>query len=397
MVDYPFHTQALKYDWDAALKKGRRSDIITAEDDALIREYIHEKMGRDSISQIRANTIVSKLVNFRRFLTAPYTAAHISDIYTATSGLKTGVSTKGKPFKQNTIHSYIRIVKPFLHWLIENEYSQLPEKRLAKIKAPGVDTQTTRPDEILSVQEIQSLIKACTWSRDRALISTLYESGCRVGELARMTWRDLIFDKHGVKCYIDDQKTKKRRYSRLTISAEHLGSWKKDCFDNSPDARVFVNLRTREPVEYFTVTRLIGRLQKASGIQKRITPHLFRKSRITHMIAQNYQESVIKQSMWGNLSTDMFSTYVCLAEQDIDSEFLDKSGIVVKADSVDRLLPIPCPNCHTINTVGSDYCYKCAFALSPQAVSTMSAMWDSILANPDQLAAHLRENKLPPA
>jgi uncharacterized paraquat-inducible protein A len=159
---------------------------------------------------------------------------------------------------------------------------------------------------------------------------------------------------------------------------------------------VFVNLRSEDPVEYFTILHLIERLRKSAGIEKKITPHLFRKSRITHMIAQNYQESVIKQSMWGNLSTDMFSTYVCLAEQDIDSEFLDKSGVVVKADTVDRLAPIPCPNCHTINTPTSDYCHKCAFALSPRAVSTVSAMWDSVLANPEQLAAHLRENKMPP-
>ncbi len=63
---------------------------------------------------------------------------------------------------------------------------------------------------------------------------------------------------------------------------------------------------TRKPLQRITAKR--------AGITKRVHPHLFRKSRITHLIQQNYQETVIKQMMWGNLAPDMFRTYAVLSQ-----------------------------------------------------------------------------------
>ena len=87
------------------------------------------------------------------------------------------------------------------------------------------------------------------------------------------------------------------------------------------------------------------------------------------MVAQGYQESVIKQSMWGNLGTGMFETYVKLGEDDIDAEFLSRAGIIVKEDAVRELKPRPCPNCHTINAPTFDHCSKCGWALSEAAIA----------------------------
>ena len=82
--------------------------------------------------------------------------------------------------------------------------------------------------------------------------------------------------------------------------------------------------------------QIISRTAKKAGVEKRVTPHLFRKSRITSLIKQNYQESVIKQAMWGNLGTNMFKTYVVLSEQDIDAEFREKMGLEKKEIKEDK-------------------------------------------------------------
>jgi len=392
----PFYNNEYRWDSRASLASGVRDGVITQDDNGLIVEYLTEKQARDHITISRINKIATILVNFRRFLPVPYREATMGDVYTGITALRTGTSQRGTPFKQNTIHSYIRITKPFLQWMIENEYSTLPEKKVAKIKAPGVDTQTTTPDEILTTEEVLTLIAACTHSRDRAIISTLYESGCRVGELARLSWRDLIFDKYGVRCYITDTKTSKKRYARLTIAQQYLANWKNDTRDCSPDARVFVNLITKKPIEYFTIVRLIERTVDRAGITKRVTPHLFRKSRITHMVAQNYQESVIKKSMWGNLSTDMFSTYVCLAEQDIDAEILDKAGIERKADTLNPLAPVPCPVCHHVNPPAVDWCNRCGTALSTEAKEAVRGVQEYVIAHPDTSAGFFAERRDPP-
>jgi len=57
--------------------------------------------------------------------------------------------------------------------------------------------ETSDLEEIPTPGEIDRLIKACKYSRDRALdIPFFYESGARVGELARLTWKDLTFDEY---------------------------------------------------------------------------------------------------------------------------------------------------------------------------------------------------------
>jgi len=376
----PFYPNLKKYGWEASLKAAKGKEMILPSEDLIIREYLNEKAARDQITLSRKNKITTTLVNFRRFLKVEYQKATAAEIFSAINDLTNGKNIHNKPFKQNTLWSYIRIVKPFLLWLIESGYSDIKPQKIKLIKAPAIDTDTTTPNDILTPEEIKRLIQACKHSRDRALISVLYESGARIGEIARLTWNDCIFDKYGAKLYINDQKTKKQRYSRLTMSSEYLARWRNDCPDSSITALIFTNLHDGSSIEYITVRRLLERALKSAGIEKKVTKlHLFRKSRITHMIAQNYQESVVKQAMWGNLETKMFRTYVQLGEKDIDEEFLEKAGVQKKPSEVtETLKPRTCSNCHSINSPTSSFCSKCGYPITEAAKHDVEYSADSI-------------------
>jgi len=376
----PFYPNLTKYGFEASLKKSINSGLITPMEDKIIREYLAEKAARDHITESRKNKITTTLVNFRRFLKIEYQKATAAEVFAGINDLTNGKNINNKAFKQNTLWSYIRILKPFLLWLIESGYSDIKPQKIQLIKAPAIDTDTSTPEDILTPEEIKSLILGCKHSRDRALISVLYESGARIGEIARLTWKDCIFDKYGTKLYITDTKTKKQRYSRLTASSEYLARWRNDCPDPAPTALVFTNLHDGTPIEYITVRRLLQRAVKASGIKKDVTKlHLFRKSRITHMIGQNYQESVVKQAMWGNLSTKMFSTYVRLGEKDIDGEFLEKAGIQAKPiEFTETLKARPCPNCHLVNAPTSSFCSKCGYPITESARHDIEYTADSL-------------------
>lgn len=110
---------------------------------------------------------------------------------------------------QNTVHDYIRVLKPFLFWLVENEIVVLPERKIKAIRAPGVDQDTKGPDDILTYEEVLKIIEGATSHRDKAFLMTLYESGGRVGEIASLKWKDVRFeDQKGVGLYIPNIKTK---------------------------------------------------------------------------------------------------------------------------------------------------------------------------------------------
>ena len=93
---------------------------------------------------------------------------------------------------------------------------------------------------------------------------------------------------------------------------------------------------------YQNARNLVFRTVKRAGIQKKVTPHLFRHSRITHLVNSGLQESVIKKMMWNNLDTQMFKTYVSLSEGDIDNALAEKAGISIKKKT-QSLEPKECP------------------------------------------------------
>jgi predicted Zn-ribbon and HTH transcriptional regulator len=82
------------------------------------------------------------------------------------------------------------------------------------------------------------------------------------------------------------------------------------------------------------------------------------------MIQQNYQESIIKKTLWGNLNTPQFQVYARLSDEDIDSELLSKTGIrAFKKERVKPLGPRPCGECGFVNDPTDNFCRKCGFAL----------------------------------
>jgi site-specific recombinase XerD len=362
---YPSHT--LEYT-DRAIDKAIAAGTLTQSDVALIKEYVHERSAQIHLSPARVLKVIYTLVTWRRFLPTEYRDLTLATVYEGIAAHKSGKSVKGTPFEANTLHDHIRILKQFLLWLDESGYVTLPEKKVRAIKTPPINCFTTEPDEILTHEEVLALINGAVSTRDRALIATLYESGCRIGELARLRWRDLVFDSYGVKMYIDDQKSQKRRYVRLAMAREALATYRND-YRGEPfgDAIVFISY-LGEPMQYQAFARTLYRAAKRAKIEKKIKPHLFRKSRITHLIGLNYQESVIKQAMWGNLDTKMMKTYLVQSESDIDAEFLEKAGIRQKKEAIKPVGPIPCPECHTINGPTASFCSHCGRALSEEAI-----------------------------
>jgi len=359
---------------------------LTQADAAQIREFVSELRSCKNISTGRANKLTFTLVGWRRFI-GPFSSNTIGDLYAAIPELRNAKSSRERPFKQNTISDFVAILKQFYLWMIENKYSDLSETKLRKLRIPAKDPMTKVAADLLTPDEITALMKACTRPVERALIMTLYEGGFRIGEIGTMTWGDLTFDKYGVIANVNF-KTNMPRYVRLIMANEYLAQWRA-CYkpDPSGNALVFVNVHGK-PLIHATINKHLKVIAKRAGIEKHITPHIFRHSRITHLIKEQVPESVIKLMMWGNISTDMFRTYAHLTGQDIDSAMLKSYGITVvdNGNAASRLEPVQCPHCRKINPPTSNYCFACGQHLSDVVIDTDEGIQQSVLRdNPDIL------------
>lgn len=395
MLNERFYAGSRKYDWEWSLRRYQ----ISAEDQQLIREYINEKSVVDHIGDRRARKIGFTLVGWSRFISKPWREVSLNDLYAGIARMKsarairfkqTGETYDGGPLSQRTQYDYISILKPFLLWLIEKRVLGLSEREVVKkIRTPRQQdpSELIKASDIPSYDEIKRVIGAAPTIRDQALLWMLYESGARPGELGRAAWEDVKIDEYGVKFYITDTKTGKRRYSRLTISNAPLSALKDK--HPAPFGGNFIFLvNDKLPMTYPGVARILKHAVEASGVaeerrrdgRKKITLKMFRHARATHMVQQNYNVSTIKQSLWNNLNSKMFQTYVSLGEEDIDREFLAKAGVKVDSDpgKVKAPVSVTCGNCHFVNQPEARYCNRCGVPLSGEALGSMAGWKDLI-------------------
>ncbi len=370
---------------DTALTRG----TITKADADTIREFLNERRSSANLSPGRVNKLTYTLVSWRRFINQ-FRELGIVDIYAGIEALKNGVSARNKPFKQNTIADHVIILKQFILWMIEEGYSNIPEKKITRIKNPPKDMVTKKATDLLTTDEITLIMKACDRSGDRAMVLLLYEGGFRIGEIATLTWGDISFVGGGASVGVLF-KTKYYRHVRVMMAAEYLKVWKADYpGDMSSDALVFVN-GLREPFTHASISKRIQRIVVRAGITRHVTAHIFRHSRITHLIKDGMQESAIKMMMWGQPDTSMWRTYVHMTGQDIDTEVARVYGIV-KTDEKEKengIRPRQCQHCSTINPPIASTCYTCGEPLDAEGVMKLEEIAKYIVQHGDSLKKYI--------
>ena len=294
----------LSQDHFSSIKKGYQNTIIdrylsseriTPDDAGLITEFLAERRAAGGISIGRVDKLTFTLVAWRRFL-PPFSTLTIGTVYTGIEAIKHAESHQGRPYKQNTLFDHVSILKQFLLWMIENQYSNLPEKKVKAIKTPRKDTLTKTASQLLMPEEIQALINASRSSRDRAMIMTLYEGGFRPGEICQLTWGDMKSDPKGIAVNVNF-KTGITRYIRLVMAKKYLSEWRGDYpLPITQGSLVFLNEQRRQ-LTWFAMAMQIRRIARRAGITKHLTPHLFRHSRITHLLRAGASEFVVKLMM----------------------------------------------------------------------------------------------------
>lgn len=363
---------------------------ITAEDAKLIKQYLSEASAETGISGCRKYKIAIQLVGLRRFL-PPFREAVAPDLFEAIEQIKIAKKGDGSSmFKPNTVSDMIRFLRRFYLWMIENDYSRIPEDKVRKkIKPPAYERMTKTAEQLLEEDEIRALIEAARTPRDRALVAVLYESGCRIGEMAALTWSDVRFTENQTAAINTAGKTGKPRYIPIVAARSYLAAWRAD-YPGKPygDALVFVTNNTNGPLQYAGVVKQLRKIAVRAGIEKHVTPHLFRHSRITHMIRKGVPEPVIKKMMWGSLSTDMLQTYAHLVDRDIDDAIAQLYGVVTKeAEKNDALEPRQCMRCFSVWGPTLQHCGVCGAPLTQDAAATADLMQADVAAHPEALQA----------
>jgi len=285
-----------------------------------------------------------------------------------TADIKTLVATiEMSDYMEWTKHDYKIAIKRFYKWLrnVEDGY---PDE-VKWIKTTLKKNRNRLPDEMLTQQEIKQMIHKATHIRDKALISTLYESGCRIGELLDMKIKNVEFDEYGAVIRLHG-KTGSRRV-RLVDSLPYLSNW----IEHHPnrearESHLWVSIGTLnhgKQICYNSVRKMLRIVAERAGIKKKVNPHIFRHSRATYL-ANMLKEAQMNQYFGWIQGSDMPATYVHLSGRDVDNAILEMHGIVdrSKNNREKDLEPKECPRCETKNECTAKFCRRCGLPLDPK-------------------------------
>jgi len=348
---------------DSILKKIENS--IDSDSRARIIEFYQELLAQ-GYSKARVAKYLETLERIARLLKKPLVEANRDDI----AGVIREIGSRD--YSDWTKRDYKIIIKIFYRWLRKTEtYPQ--EVRWIK---PETTCNNMLPEELLAPEEVTTLVETAWHPRDKALLSVLYESGCRVGEILSLRIKNVQFDEYGAKLIVEG-KTGSRRV-RVIASAPRLATW----IDNhplreDPDAPLWVNLWVKNknaPLSYGAFRSFMKDLARKAGIKKRIYPHLFRHSRATHL-ANHLTEAQMKEHFGWVQDSKMASVYVHLSGRDVDKALLRLHGLEVEKNTQEEKFKlIVCPRCKENNSPDAKFCNTCGLTLNLKTAMEMDAV-----------------------
>lgn len=253
-------------------------------------------------------------------------------------------------------------LKKFYKWMYNGK---LPEF-MSWVKCTVKNSRRMIPQEILSADEVLSMIKFCKNARDKAFISALYESGCRIGEIITLRLKNISFDKYGV-IFIVKGKTGVRRV-RIISSSNLIGRWLNE-HPGKDDNESFLWCRMRFPksiLRYNSWRKILKIVSKKAGVNKKVNPHSFRHARATHM-ANKLTEAQMDEYFGWVQGSKMASVYVHLSGRDVDKAVLAYYGIEKVENEEDPMKPITCA-CGELNSPSNKYCNNCGKPLRIETV-----------------------------
>ena len=244
------------------------------------------------------------------------------------------------------------MVKRFYRWLKDPDDEEYP-KEVKWIRTTGKKSEHVLPEDLLTENDVVALIKAAEWSRDKALVAMLYDSGGRIGEVLTLQRRNVSFDEYGAVVVVDG-KTGQRR-GRLIQSVPYLADWLNDHPDKRPDAPLWIHCRQGchqpgiTPLDYYSTRALLQRLKFRCGITKAVNPHAFRHARATHL-ANQLTEAQLKQLFGWSQESKMAGRYVHLSGRDVDTALLRIHGLATGKEQYKPKLSVAiCVRCEHEN------------------------------------------------
>lgn len=225
------------------------------------------------------------------------------------------------------------------------------------IRASMPNNHKLSPKTILTEEEVKKMILSTNNVRDRAIISLLFDSGFRIGELLLMRREDVTFKENGMEIRVNG-KTGERTVYPLLFALPYVSDWLSIHPDSNPKALVWIRPKKKNRISYPYVLIMLRKVAKLSGITKPVHPHNFRHSGVTNKYIKGLRGEFAKEYFGWAKNSSMESHYSHLSKDDLYRETEKLYGIQHKEEEITNPIKL-CQMCFERNPADSNYCRKC--------------------------------------
>ena len=225
-----------------------------------------------------------------------------------------------KKYKQKTIKRKIASIKAFYSYLEEEELVEQNPFRKIKVKFK----ETIILPRIIHREEIEQLLNYIYASlsslsriqykhslRDAAVIEVFFATGARVYEISNIRVENINLNSGLIRIM---GKGGKERYIQISNTAV-LDILRKYYAENEPEIKksgyFFINNRGNRYTEQ-SIRLMLKKYTLKAGIQRKITPHMFRHSFATYLIEEGVDVSCVQQIL-GHSSIKTTQIYIHVA------------------------------------------------------------------------------------
>jgi len=332
--DYAGYQRGLK----RLLERVKDCEGICKENSKIILKY-HHLLVAQGLKTATLRNNVEKLFALAKMFGKPFEDADKDDIIELVSKIQKKYSSGWN------ILSYKGILKKFYRWLrgLDDERTYPPEVRWVRLSEKK--TKRKKRKDVLTKEEIERIANTATSVRDKALILTLYESGCRIGEILQLQIKNVKFDEYGAILDIEESKTIPRNV-RVIDYVDILSAWLSvHPYKDNPEAFLWISQRGT-PLKHDSVISLLSGIKKKLNIKKSMNPHTYRHAKATHL-APHLKNSTMCEHFGWSPSSKMPDIYFHICNDDVDNALL-------KIHEGKK-----CRVCGHKNKMKSDFCENC--------------------------------------
>ena len=178
------------------------------------------------------------------------------------------------------IENYKSTLKKFYPWLLNDH----DPRCISWIKTNNHPNKNVKPDNLITVEEVEKIVSVLNNARDKAIVYALYDSGCRIGELLTLRNKDVEFDEYGAILSVTG-KTGYRKVRVVGNSISYLRGWQNAHSDrDNGDAWLFCGIESEnrgKRLEHASIYKFLRKGLHDAKIDRRNYPHLFRHTRAT--------------------------------------------------------------------------------------------------------------------